>query len=564
MDTRLEALAGSQGGVFAAHEALAAGLTRAYLHRALRARKLVRVRRGAYVHATVWQAASRDERYRLGCLAVARSRPGDALSHHAALAVLGLSMWGHDLGRIDLVTDTVQSVRRGSVWLHADDGVAVAPVADAVCVSPARAVVRTALTMGQDCAVVAGRRRSAPRPGHPGRSDDRGGRHLAAPGTRPSPGSRVAHGRQERVGGGVPDPARTASTWVSNPTAKWSSVDSGGRLRGPGRPGRGRSGARVRRAGEVRAATRRRGWCARVPRRSSGWRSAVRTRSAGSATLSSASSGTSWSDLGSSVRGSALPRRSSPLEQPAPPDSPDAATHRAGHNAPRSDPGELGPPRCVAGEGVAGARPRRPYAWGRDTDRDRARGAHESGHRPAHPLDGQRRHRDSDRAGRRSCRGGRRRRGHHRPRHRRGLDRGGRGGPRPRRHPGARHRDLVRVAALLDPPPRLPHRRRRRALSRWGSREPGTPGPRGWSGWSRSWRRTAYPWGTTRCSPRWAPAPPRGVPTSRTPSSPTARSGTATRRSSRGSATTRPTTSATTRRTPSAPSSSCGPPGACP
>ena len=56
MDTRLEALAGSQGGVFAAHEALAAGLTKAYLHRALRARKLVRVRRGAYVHATVWQA----------------------------------------------------------------------------------------------------------------------------------------------------------------------------------------------------------------------------------------------------------------------------------------------------------------------------------------------------------------------------------------------------------------------------------------------------------------------------------------------------------------------------
>ena len=156
MDTRLEALSGSQGGVFAAHEALTAGLTRAYLHQALRARKLVRVRRGAYVHATVWQAASPDERYRLGCLAVARSRPGDALSHHAALAVLGLSLWGHDVGRIDLVTDTVQSVRRGSVWLHPDDGVAVASVADAACVSPARAVVRTALTMGKDCAVVAG------------------------------------------------------------------------------------------------------------------------------------------------------------------------------------------------------------------------------------------------------------------------------------------------------------------------------------------------------------------------------------------------------------------------
>jgi hypothetical protein len=156
MDTRLEALAGRQGGTFAAHEAMAAGVTKAYLHRALRARELVRVRRGAYVHATVWQHASPDERYRLGCLAVARSRPGDALSHHAALAVLGLPLWGHDAARIDLVTDTVQGVRRGAVRLHPDDGVALAPDADALSVSPARALVRTALSMGQDCAVVAG------------------------------------------------------------------------------------------------------------------------------------------------------------------------------------------------------------------------------------------------------------------------------------------------------------------------------------------------------------------------------------------------------------------------
>ncbi len=206
----------------------------------------------------------------------------------------------------------------------------------------------------------------------------------------------------------------------------------------------------------------------------------------------------------------------------------------------------------------------RPYAWGRDTDRDRARGAHASGHRPAHPLDGQRRHRDSDRAGRRSGGGGRRRRGHHRPRHRRGLGRGGRGGPRPRRHPGARHRDLVRVAALLDPPPRLPHRRRRRA-SRGGARAgPGLPvhaagadgRAHGGGRHTPGVRRGARPGGPRRdpgASPhrgrphrqRHDQAPRRGVP-------------------SRGSATTRPTTSATTRRTPSGPSSSCGPPVACP
>ncbi|MER7071563.1 hypothetical protein [Terrabacter sp. NPDC000476] len=156
MDERLEALAGSHEGVLAAHEAVAAGVGKAAVHRAVRARELVRVRRGAYVAATVWREASQDERYRLGCLAVARSRPGDAVSHHAALAVLGLPLWGHASERIDLVTDTVQGVRRGGVWLHPDDGVEVSPVGSCLSVLPARAVVRTALTMGAECAVVAG------------------------------------------------------------------------------------------------------------------------------------------------------------------------------------------------------------------------------------------------------------------------------------------------------------------------------------------------------------------------------------------------------------------------
>lgn len=157
MDTRLEALAGRRDGTLAAHEAIATGLSRADLHQAVRKGELVRVRRGAYVRSSVWAPAGADERYRLACIAVARSRPGDALSHHAALAMLGLPLWGHDPSRIDLVTDTVQAVRRGSVWLHPDDGVAVAMAEGGVArVSVARAIVRTALTMGRDCAVVAG------------------------------------------------------------------------------------------------------------------------------------------------------------------------------------------------------------------------------------------------------------------------------------------------------------------------------------------------------------------------------------------------------------------------
>ncbi|HKX69027.1 MAG TPA: hypothetical protein VJN29_17565 [Intrasporangium sp.] len=156
MDRRLQALAGTQGGTFSAAEALAVGLTSAELHRAVGSRELVPVRRRAYVTAVVWAAAAAEERYRLACCAIARTRPDDALSHHAALALLGLPLWGHDPTRVDLVTAVRQGVRRGSTWLHPDEQVDTIVVDGLRVVSPARAIVRTALTMGRDCAVVAG------------------------------------------------------------------------------------------------------------------------------------------------------------------------------------------------------------------------------------------------------------------------------------------------------------------------------------------------------------------------------------------------------------------------
>lgn len=62
---------------------------------------LARVRRAAYVDARLWAAADAAERYRLGVLAIARTRPGDVLSHHAALAVHGLPLWGFTAERIE-------------------------------------------------------------------------------------------------------------------------------------------------------------------------------------------------------------------------------------------------------------------------------------------------------------------------------------------------------------------------------------------------------------------------------------------------------------------------------
>lgn len=156
MDTRLQALAGSQGGTFSAADAYAVGLSDAELLAAIRSAGIVRVRRGAYVAGAVWRAADADERFRLAVCAIARSRPGDALSHHAALAALGLPLWAHDSERVDLATATRRGSSRNGLHLHPIAGLEVVQVDGVPVVGVARAIVRTALTMGVECAVVAG------------------------------------------------------------------------------------------------------------------------------------------------------------------------------------------------------------------------------------------------------------------------------------------------------------------------------------------------------------------------------------------------------------------------
>lgn len=156
MDTRLQALAGSQGGSFSTAEAHRVGVRPSELKTAVLAGDLIRVRRGAYVRAMRWRAAAPEERYRLAVMAIARTRPLDALSHHAALAVRGLPLWAYDPERVDLLSDVSQGVRRDRLRLHPATGVPIETVDGVGVVTAARAVVRTALTMGRDCAVVAG------------------------------------------------------------------------------------------------------------------------------------------------------------------------------------------------------------------------------------------------------------------------------------------------------------------------------------------------------------------------------------------------------------------------
>jgi hypothetical protein len=156
MDARLRALAGRQDGAFSSVQAAATGVDHSELRRAVRRGELVRPRRAAYVDAVLWREADPDERFRLLVRAVAHTRTGDVVSHHAALALHGLPLWAHDTERVDLLTDIGQAVRRGGLHLHPQSLVRPVEVGAIAVVPVARAVVRTALTMGRDCAVVAG------------------------------------------------------------------------------------------------------------------------------------------------------------------------------------------------------------------------------------------------------------------------------------------------------------------------------------------------------------------------------------------------------------------------
>ncbi|GAA2162167.1 hypothetical protein GCM10009826_32040 [Humibacillus xanthopallidus] len=156
MDVRLRALAGRQDGAFSSAQAAALGVDHLELRRAVRSGELLRPRRAAYVEGVRWRDADQDERFRLLVRAVSHTRDGDIVSHHAALALHGLPLWGHDVDRVDLLADVGQTVRRTGVHLHPRGDVRPVRFGSIGVVPVARAVVRTALTMGRDCAVVAG------------------------------------------------------------------------------------------------------------------------------------------------------------------------------------------------------------------------------------------------------------------------------------------------------------------------------------------------------------------------------------------------------------------------
>lgn len=92
-------------------EAARLGVTPARLCRLRGAGALVHLRRGAYALAEAWESATVTERYALRVRAVLRTRERVAASHHAALTLMGVPVWGTCLERVDVVDTSGQSAR---------------------------------------------------------------------------------------------------------------------------------------------------------------------------------------------------------------------------------------------------------------------------------------------------------------------------------------------------------------------------------------------------------------------------------------------------------------------
>ena len=126
MDGWLSQLVRTYGGVLGAPEAVRAGVTTSALSAAVKAGELVRVRRGGFVEAGLWRSAPPDARYALTVRATLAARDGaGAASHHAALVLHGLPIYGYDTTRVDLVAHVKRTTTAGRVVVHPQIGAVV-------------------------------------------------------------------------------------------------------------------------------------------------------------------------------------------------------------------------------------------------------------------------------------------------------------------------------------------------------------------------------------------------------------------------------------------------------
>jgi very-short-patch-repair endonuclease len=115
----LRDLAGAQQGAFASHQARPLGLEALELSRLAAAGMIRRVRRGAYVIDDLLDSDRPEDRYASEVRAVLLSRGRRTwASHHAALALSGLTLVECDLTRFDVCSPVDRTFTRSGLTTH--------------------------------------------------------------------------------------------------------------------------------------------------------------------------------------------------------------------------------------------------------------------------------------------------------------------------------------------------------------------------------------------------------------------------------------------------------------
>lgn len=118
MNERLSALLAAQDGVCSTADARRVGLDDSDLDHLVRAGRLHRARRAAFVDASAWSDATPEQRYLLRTKAILRARPDDAASHNAALLLHDIRTYGVDLTIVDLISNVKAMHVRAGVRTH--------------------------------------------------------------------------------------------------------------------------------------------------------------------------------------------------------------------------------------------------------------------------------------------------------------------------------------------------------------------------------------------------------------------------------------------------------------
>jgi hypothetical protein len=157
-DERVAGTVACQGGVILRGQALHLGVSPDEIRGRLTRKVWVRIRRGAYADRQHWLGLDAVGRHLMLCHAVrARLGPSAVFSHVSAAVILGLDVWGADLGEVHVLRQSPSSPRReGGIAHHRWPAADVEPVAhgDFLVTPPAWTVLGIAEVWGFEPGVV--------------------------------------------------------------------------------------------------------------------------------------------------------------------------------------------------------------------------------------------------------------------------------------------------------------------------------------------------------------------------------------------------------------------------